>query len=108
MRIFSYHLLIKIYKALTVALFYCIANLVFANSKSTENSLLDMSIEELTKVEVTTVSRHSQKLAQVSSAVFVITQDDIRRSGATSIPDALRMAPGVQVDRVSSDKWAVS
>ncbi len=108
MRIFSYHLLIKIYKALTVALFYCIANLVFANSKSTENSLLDMSIEELTKVEVTTVSRHSQKLAQLSSAVFVITQDDIRRSGATSIPDALRMAPGVQVDRVSSDKWAVS
>lgn len=83
-------------------------SLTLANGKPQDNPLLDMSIEELMKIQVTTVSRHSQKLTQVPSAVFVITQDDIRRSGATNIPDALRMAPGVQVDRVSSDKWAVS
>ncbi len=59
-------------------------------------------------VKVTTVSRTPQKLTEVASAIFVITQDDIRRSGATSIPDALRMAPGVQVERVGTDKWAVS
>lgn len=70
--------------------------------------LLDLNIEELMKVEVTSVSRRSQKLTEVASAVFVITQDDIRRSGATNIPDALRIAPGVQVERVSTDKWAVS
>ncbi|MBL8498622.1 TonB-dependent receptor [Nitrosomonas sp. JL21] len=94
--------------ALLLALLCYTEKLTFAAGKPVENSLLDLSIEELMKVEVTTVSRHSQKLTQVPSAVFVITQDDIRRSGATNIPDALRMAPGVQVDRVSADKWAIS
>ena len=50
----------------------------------------------------------SQKLSEVPSAIFVITQDDIRRSGATSIPEALRMAPGVEVARIGTDKWAIS
>ncbi|PTN11073.1 TonB-dependent receptor plug domain-containing protein [Nitrosomonas aestuarii] len=59
-------------------------------------------------IEVTTVSRRSQKLTDVASAIFVITGDDIHRSGATSIPEALRMAPGVQVARVGTDKWAIS
>ncbi|NBQ67794.1 MAG: TonB-dependent receptor, partial [Nitrosomonadaceae bacterium] len=59
-------------------------------------------------VKVTTASRNPQRLTHVASAVFVITQDDIRRSGATSIPDALRMAPGVQVERIGTDKWAIS
>ncbi|MDP3217249.1 MAG: TonB-dependent receptor plug domain-containing protein, partial [Deltaproteobacteria bacterium] len=69
---------------------------------------MSLSIEELMNIKVTTVSRNPQKLTQVAAAVFVITQDDIRRSGATSIPDALRMAPGVQVGRIGTDKWAVS
>ena len=81
---------------------------VSAATLRSDNALLDMSIEELMRVEVTSVSRRSQKLTEVASAVFVITQDDIRRSGVTNIPDALRMAPGVQVERVSTDKWAVS
>jgi len=86
----------------------CCANLAFANSKRSDNPLLDLSIEELMKVEVTSVSRRSQKLSEVASAVFVITQDDIRRSGATNIPDALRMAPGVEVARIGTDKWSIS
>lgn len=83
----------------------CLAN---ARNELTSNHFLDLSIEELMKVKVTTVSRTPQKLTEVASAIFVITQDDIRRSGATSIPDALRMAPGVQVERVGTDKWAIS
>jgi len=77
-------------------------------AKSIDNELLTMSIEELMKIEVTSASRRSQKLSEVSSAIFVITQDDIRRSGATSIPEALRMAPGVEVARLGTDKWAIS
>ncbi|MXS77292.1 TonB-dependent receptor [Nitrosomonas sp. JL21] len=96
------------YALLMATVLYGYTPLTLANGKLQDNPLLDLSIEELMKVEVTTVSRHAQKLTQVSSAVFVITQDDIRRSGATNIPDALRMAPGVQVERVSSSRWAVS
>ena len=68
---------------------------------------MEMDIEKLMSLEVTTVSRRSQKLSEVASAVFVITQDDIRRSGVTSIPEALRMAPGVEVARIGTDKWAI-
>ncbi len=84
----------------------CSANFSLARSKS--DPLLDLSIEELMNVKVTTVSRTPQKLIQAASAVFVITQDDIRRSGATNIPEALRMAPGIEVERIGTDKWAIS
>src|SRR6195256_3666700 len=67
-----------------------------------------MSVEDLMNVQVTSVSKRSQKLADAAAAVFVITQEDIRRSGATSIPEALRMAPGVQVARIDENKWAIS
>ena len=86
----------------------CFVTLAPANGKLAQDQFLNLSIEELMNVKVTTVSRRPQKLTEVASAVFVITQDDIRRSGATSIPDALRMAPGVQVDRIGTDKWAIS
>ncbi len=86
----------------------CFAKLTIAKSHSVDNQFLNLSIDELMNVKVITASRTPQKLSQVASAIFVITQDDIRRSGATSIPDALRMAPGVNVERVGTDKWAVS
>lgn len=70
--------------------------------------LTELSIEELANIEVTSVSRKPQKLSHAATAIFVITGDDIRRSGVTSIPDALRMAPGIQVARISSSKWAIS
>lgn len=83
-------------------------NSAFASNHRLHGQLLDLPIEELMKIEVTTASRRSQKLAEVPAAVFVITQDDIRRSGATSIPEALRMAPGVEVARIGTDKWAIN
>lgn len=67
-----------------------------------------MSMEDLMNMQVTSVSKRSQKLADAAAAVFVITQDDIRRSGATSIPEALRMVPGIQVARIDENKWAIA
>jgi iron complex outermembrane receptor protein len=86
-----------------------------AVSSDSENSLLlakaDLTaygIEELMDITVTSVSKKSQKVANAAAAIYVITQDDIRRSGVTTIADALRMVPGVQVARIDSNKWAVT
>lgn len=67
-----------------------------------------LSLEELLNVEVTSVSRRGQPLASAPAAIFVITHDDIQRSGLSSLPEILRLAPGVQVSRYSNSKWAVS
>jgi len=83
-------------------------SLAFAQHNDDHESLLDLSLEELMNMEVTSASKTAQKLSQTAAAVFVITHDDIRRSGATSIPEALRMAPGIEVARIDSNKWAVT
>lgn len=70
--------------------------------------LTDASLEDLLRIKVTSVSKKEQSVARSAAAVFVITQEDIRRSGANSIPEVLRMAPGLHVARVSSSKWAVT
>jgi len=66
------------------------------------------SLEELKNVEIVSVSKKPQKVSEVPAAVYVISQSDIRRSGATSIPEALRMAPGVNVARRSATEWAIN
>lgn len=72
------------------------------------SEFLSMPLEDLMQIEITSVSKKTQRLSDAAAAVFVITQEDIRRSGVTSIPEALRMAPGVQVARIDANKWAVS
>ena len=67
-----------------------------------------LSLEELMDVEVTTVSRSPVPLGQSASAVQVIDNESIRRSGATSLPEALRLAPNLQVAQVNSSQWAIS
>ncbi|HEX3068323.1 MAG TPA: TonB-dependent receptor [Thermoanaerobaculia bacterium] len=67
-----------------------------------------LSVDDLMNVEVTSVSRKAQKLSDTAAAVFVITQDDIRESGATSIPEVLRIVPGLDVARISGNTWAIS
>ncbi len=69
---------------------------------------LDLSLEDLLKADIVTASRKAQAVQDVAAAVFVITRDDIERAGAASVPEALRLAPGVQVARLSSGRWAVS
>jgi iron complex outermembrane receptor protein len=72
------------------------------------DTLAALSLEQLTKVEVTSVARKDQKLLKAAAAVYVITADDIRRSGAASVPDVLRFVPGVEVAQISSDVWAIT
>jgi len=78
------------------------------SSQSSPNDLTQVSIENLMNIEVTSVSKREQKLSRAAAAVFVITQEDIRRSGARSIPDVLRMVPGLDVAQVNANTWAVS
>jgi iron complex outermembrane receptor protein len=66
------------------------------------------TLEELMNVRITTAGRREQPAADAAAAVFVITRDDIRRSGLTALPELLRLAPGVQVARINANKWAVS
>jgi iron complex outermembrane recepter protein len=66
-----------------------------------------MNLEQLGNIEVTTVSKEPMKLSRTPAAIYVITQEDIKRSGATTIPEALRLAPGVEVARMDSVKWAI-
>lgn len=68
----------------------------------------DLSIKDLMQVEVSSVSRKSQTLHDTAAAAFIISQEDIRRSGATSIPEALRMAPGLEVAQLDTWHWAVT
>jgi iron complex outermembrane recepter protein len=69
--------------------------------------LLRLSLEELVNLEVTTVSRKSERLSEAAAAVFVITQDDLRRQGIRSLPEALRLAPGMTALQIDGSKWAV-
>jgi len=67
-----------------------------------------MDISQLMQVTITSVSKREQTLSDAAAAIYVITQDEIRRSGVTSIPEALRLAPGIQVARTNSNRWAIS
>jgi iron complex outermembrane recepter protein len=71
-------------------------------------SYADLSIEQLMNESVTTVSKKEQRLGDAAAAISVLSNDDIRRSGATTIADALRLVPGVQVASIDSGNWAVS
>ncbi len=70
--------------------------------------LADLSLEQLANIEVTSVSRRAERLADAAASIYVITSDDIRRSGVTSLPEALRLAPNLQVARTSSSAYAIS
>lgn len=78
------------------------------SSPMSDDHFAQMSIQELVDLEVTSASRKSEKLSDVASAIFVLTNDDIRRSGARTIPDALRLVPGVNVGQLDGNQWAVS
>jgi iron complex outermembrane receptor protein len=71
-------------------------------------SLKSLSLAQLGDVEVTTVSKDPRQVHKTPAAIFVITAEDIRRSGAASIPEALRLAPGVEVARVDANHWSVA
>lgn len=72
------------------------------------DELLGLSLEQLSNVQVTSVSKRSENANEAAAAIYVISQDDIRRSGMTSIPEILRMVPGLNVAQSGSHQWAIS
>ncbi len=72
------------------------------------SDLKKLSVEELMDIDVTSVSRHAEKLSETASAIQVITSDDIERSAATSIPEALRLASNLEVAQIDSRQWAIA
>ena len=83
--------------------------LLFAQDALTAPSELKrLSLEELTNIEITSAARRPEPLAHTAAAVTVLTAEDIHRSGFTSLPDALRLVPGLDVARVDSQTWAIS
>ena len=79
-----------------------------AKASGGTRELANLSLEELINVKITSVSKRPENLSAAAAAITVITQEDIRRSGATTIAEALRMAPGLDVAKVDAHTWAVS
>jgi len=78
-----------------------------ASGQADPTALKNLSLEELSQIEVTTPSKEPVKVLKTAAAIYVITGDDIRRAGATSIPEALRLAPGVEVARIDANNWSI-
>ena len=77
-------------------------------TESIQSDITELSLEALMDVTVTIASKKEEKLSETAAAIYVITQEDIRRSGVTNIAEALRMAPGVNVALINSNTWAIS
>ncbi|MBI2949115.1 MAG: TonB-dependent receptor [Verrucomicrobia bacterium] len=69
---------------------------------------MQVSIEDLGTIKITTVSRKSERLSSAAAAIHVITQEEVRRFGVNSLPEALRLTPGLEVARANSRQWAIS
>src|SRR5580658_5509099 len=95
----------------TVAFSILLAAIAAAQASLTpeqsRNPVKELTLEQLGDVEVTSVSKAPEQVWKTPAAIYVITQEDIQRSGVTTIPDALRLAPGVQVARIDSVKYAI-
>jgi iron complex outermembrane receptor protein len=70
--------------------------------------LAHASLEDLLNIEITSASRKEQRVGDTAAAVYVITQDDIRRSGIRTLPELFRLIPGMQVAQINSNNWAIS
>ena len=100
-------------RGLAAAVFACMPLLACAQAggsgpRQAAADFADLSIEELANIEVTSVSRRPERLQDAPAAVFVITADDIRRAGSRSLPEALRLAPNLQVARASNTGYFIS
>lgn len=85
-----------------------LAMVIFPGNVAASTDYFSMDLEELMQIKVTSASRRPQRLSDVAAAIFVITPEDLRRSGVTNVPEALRMVPGLEVARINSSNWAIS
>src|SRR4051812_14378563 len=83
------------------------ASLVFGEERAAVTDFGTLSLDQLANVKITSFTRKQQKLSQVAGAVYVITQEQIARSGLTSVPELLRLAPGIDVSRVNGNQWSI-
>jgi iron complex outermembrane receptor protein len=98
-------------KIFRVTVFVLISNVTGASGQKVDAppaDLAHLSLEELMNFEVTSVSRRTEKLSEAPAAISVITGDELRRSGVTSVPEALRLVPGMEVARLDAHNWAIS
>ncbi|HSR63297.1 MAG TPA: TonB-dependent receptor plug domain-containing protein, partial [Gammaproteobacteria bacterium] len=103
--IYRFHL-----PAISIAILLYLGGLdipAYAEIKITDD-LTTLDLESLMEIEVITVAKKPQPLSEAAAAIHVILREDIRRSGATSISEALRLAPGLQVARINGNAWAIS
>jgi len=78
------------------------------HEQAIDEHLFEMDFQNILDIEVTSVSKRPEKVSEAASAIFVISQEDIAQRGITSIPEALRIVPGMQVGRIDANKWAIS
>jgi iron complex outermembrane receptor protein len=90
------------------AIFFAFCARPLASQSDHQEAGTPFSMEQLVNMDVSSVARREQKLYKTPAAVFVITRDDIQRSGADNIPEVLRMVPGLQVAQAQANLWAVS
>ncbi|HEY5799838.1 MAG TPA: TonB-dependent receptor plug domain-containing protein, partial [Burkholderiaceae bacterium] len=94
---------------LLIALAFCCAGYAPAHAHAQQTpDLADLSLEQLSDIVVTSVSRRQERLGDAPASVFVIGNDDIRRAGATNVPEALRIAPNLQVARINGGQYTVA
>src|SRR3546814_736144 len=101
----------KVHRAIAVCFIAAVGMAATPASAARIQSVEDLgrlSIEELANIKVTSVSKRPQALSRAPASVYVITSEDIRRSGAVSIPEVLRLAPNLQVTRVDAQSYAIS
>ncbi len=77
-------------------------------AQAADDSVLNLSLDQLSEIEVTSVSKKAEKAKDAPAAIYVITQEDIRRSGMTKLPELFRMVPGMSVAQAGSNGWAIS
>ncbi len=105
---FALHIFANVIRSGWALVWLIFTGLCSSNALAEESNLLDLSLEELVEYRFTSMSRKEQRVVDTAAAAYVITGEEIRRSGAMSIPEALRMVPGLNVAQISRDRWAVS
>lgn len=94
--------------ALLLAAVSVFAPILGAQTQIADDDLRQLSLEELLQVEITSVSKKPETLAEAAAAVYVLSGEEIRRSGAASLAEALRLVPGLMVARTDAQTWAIS
>ena len=85
-----------------------LAGFALAAAAGSADQLQDLSIEELTKIKVTSVGKREEPLSEAPASLYVITNQDIIRQGATSLPEVLRLAPNLDVQRIDARQYAIT